>query len=155
MKRGVNDEQVALLAATLSNQHGEIATALDACARKLRFREAADESFARDVERPDVLRVLRRGKDVNLFVGIARGFTEPVHDVRHHEIVRAWMRRFARLIDKKRIAGGYVAVGAYDDLSAAVWASVLTQMARPHGVQRDGESARFVVLKLARFFVAC
>ena len=124
-------------------------------ARKLRFRDEPEESIGRDLEKPDVLRVLRRGADRFLFVGIARGFTEPVHEVRHHEIVRAWVRHFAQLIDKKRIAGGYVMVGAYDDLSAAVWASVLTQLARPHGVRRDGEAARFVVQKLGRFWVAC
>ncbi|HEY2370448.1 MAG TPA: hypothetical protein VGH87_28825 [Polyangiaceae bacterium] len=151
----VSDEQAALLAATLSNQHAEIVTKLDALARKLRFREDADESLARDIERPDVLRALRRGGQTYWFVGIARGFNAPVHDVQHHDIVRAWVRRFAHSIDKKRIAGGYVMVGAYDDLSAAVWASVLTQVARPHGLWRDGEAARFVVRKLGRFWVAC
>jgi hypothetical protein len=151
----VSDEQATLLAATLSNQHTEIVTALEAFAHKLRFREDADASLARDLERPDVLRALRRDGHSYLFVGIARAFTEPVHEVRHHEIVRAWVRRFAHSIDKKRIAGGYVMVGAHDDLSAAVWASVLTQVARPHGLRRDGEPARFVVQKLGRFWVAC
>src|SRR5438093_995338 len=79
----------------------------------------------------------------------ALSFTEPVHDIHHHEIVRVWIRRFAKLVDRQRrtpkIAGGYVMVGAYDDASAAVWASVMTQLARAHGLYRDGVPARFVV----------
>ena len=149
----VSDEQAALLVSTLSNQHDEIAKALGALARKLRFREDVhDDGVANDLERPDVLR--RDARD-HLFVGIARGFTEPVHDVRHHEIARAWMRRFAQLIDKRKIAGGYVMIGAYDDASAAVWASVMTQLARAHGVHRDGALARFVVRPMGSFWVAC
>jgi hypothetical protein len=147
----VSDEQVELLVATLSNQHKEIAKALDALARKLRFRDEAGESIARGLEKPDVLRASRD----RLFVGIARGFTEPVHDVRHHEIARAWMRRFAQLVDKRKIAGGYVMIGAYDDASAAVWASVMTQLARAHQLHRDGELARFVVRPAGAFWVAC
>lgn len=152
MKRGVSDEQAALLVSTLSNQHGEIAKALGARARKLRFREDADESVARDLERPDVLAIDARD---HLFVGIARGFTEPVHDVRHHEIARAWTRRFAQLVDKRKIAGGYVMIGSYDDTSAAVWASVMTQLARANHLRREGALARFVVQQLGRFWVAC
>lgn len=153
--QSVSDKQAALLVSTLSNQHGEIAAALDAFARKLRFRDDPEKNVARDLDSPDVLRVRRKGTSIHLFVGIARGFKEPVHEVRHHEIVRSWMRRFGQLAAKKRIAGGYVMVGAYDDLSAAVWASVMTQLARPHGIHRDGEAARFVVQKLGRFWVAC
>jgi len=148
----VSDEQAALLVSTLSNQHDEIAKALGALARKLRFRADADESIGRDLGRPDVLRV--DGRD-HLFVGIARGFTEPVHDVRHHEIARVWMRRFAQLVDKKKIAGGYVAIGAYDDASAAVWASVMTQLARAHDVHRRRALARFVVRPMGAYWVAC
>ena len=151
----VSDVQAALLVSTLSKQHGEIAKALAARARKLRFREDADESVARDLERPDVLAVMRRGGRDHLFVGIARGFTEPVHDVRHHEIARAWMRRFAQLVDKRKIAGGYVMIGAHDDASAAVWASVMTQLCRAHRLHRDGALARFVVRPLGAFWVAC
>ena len=149
MKRGVSDEQAALLVSTLSNQHGEIARALGVLARKLRFR---DETAANDLDRPDVL---RRDAHDHLFVGIARGFTEPVHDVRHHEIARAWMRRFGQLTDKRKIAGGYVMIGAHDDASAAVWASVMTQLARAHQVHRDGALARFVVRPLGAFWEAC
>jgi hypothetical protein len=151
----VSEEQAALLASTLENQHAEIARALRAFARKLRFREEADDDVAGDLERPDVLAVMRRGGRDHLFVGIARAFTEPVHDVRHHEIVRAWMRRFAQLTSKQTIAGGYVMVGAFDDASAAVWACVLTQMAGAHRLQRDGERAKFVVQRLGSFWGAC
>jgi len=147
----VSDEQASLLVSTLSNQHREIARALDAHARELRFREGSNKSLARDLDPPDVLRVTRH----HLFVGIARGFTEPVHDVRHHEIARAWMRRFAQLVDKRKIAGGYVMIGTYDDASAAVWASVMTQLARAHQLHRDGALARFVVRPLGAFWVAC
>ena len=152
MKWGVSDEQAALLDGALSKQHGQIAKALGALARALRFREDADERVARDLERPDVL---RRDAHDHLFVGIARGFTEPVHDVRHHEIVRAWTRRFAELTATRKIAGGYVMVGAHDDASAAVWASVMTQLARAHDLHRDGALARFVVQPLGAFWVAC
>lgn len=155
MKRGVSDEQAALLVSTLSNQHGEIAKATGALARKLRFRDEADASVARDLAQPDVLRVLRRRATSYLFVGIARGFTEPVHDVRHHELARVWMRRFAQLTSKRKIAGGYVMIGTYDDASAAVWASVMTQLARAHQLHRDGALARFVVRPLGSFWVAC
>lgn len=151
----MHDEQAQLLDSALSNQHREIAMALGALARELRFRERADDAVAREIEAPDVLRVMRRDRRVHLFVGIARGFAQPVHDVRHHEIARAWMRRFAQLVDKGKIAGGYVMIGAYEDASAAVWASVMTQLARAHGVHRDGALARFVVRPLGAFWVAC
>jgi len=151
----VSDQQAALLVSTLTKQHAEITTALAALAHRIRFRDEPTGDIARGVERPDVLRVMKRDGRVHLFVGIARSFAEPVHDVRHHDSARAWMRRFAQLVDKRRIAGGYVMVGAYDDASAAVWASVLGLLARPHRIQRDGEPARFVVQPLGAYWVAC
>jgi len=151
----VNDEQAALLVSTLANQHAQIAEALGAFARKIRFRHEATAEISRGLERPDVLAVMRHGGRDHLFVGIARAFAQHVHDVRHHETARVWMRRFAQLVDKRKIAGGYVMVGAYDDASAAVWALVLGQLARAHRLQRDGAPARFVVRRLGEFWVAC
>lgn len=151
----VSEEQAALLVSTLSKQHAEITTALAAFAHQIRFREEPSAAIARGLERPDVLRVMRRDGHDHLFVGIARSFAEPVHDVRHHDTARAWMRRFAQLVDKRKIAGGYVMVGAYDDASAAVWASVLGLLARPHRIQRDGVPAQFVVQPLGAYWVAC
>jgi hypothetical protein len=156
-----SDAQAAMIVETLSDQRRAIAESLDALARKLRFRGRSERAIAEDLDAPDVLRVRRDGKRRFLFVGIARGFTEPVHDAQHHELVRAWVRRFARLADKRRgksappIAGGYIVIATHDDASAFAWASLLTRLARPHRLQRDGAGARFVVRKLGGFWMAC
>jgi hypothetical protein len=156
----VSAQQAALLVAALGEQRRAIVSALDGLAHKLGFRESAID-LAGELARPDVLALRRRRERSELFVGIARGFTEPAHDREQHELVRTWVRHFASLTNKRRggeapaIANGYLMVGAYDDASASSWASLLTAMARPHRIQRDGAPARFVVNPLDTFWMAC
>lgn len=157
MKRDVSDQQASMLSTAMSAQRAAIVVALEALAAKLTFARAA----TRDATRPDVVREKQIDDKTFLFVGHAKGYTEPAHDERHHEDVRITLRRFARRVNKRRgkgateLAGGYVMVGTYDAAEAYAWASILTTMARPHRIHRDGALVRFVVCRLGRFWMAC
>ncbi len=156
----MSNEQAALIAGAMDAQRSAIVASLEALARKLGFRAKASAEIAGSGPTPEVLRVRRADGQVHLFVGHARGFTEPAHDLRHQDGVHRWLRRFARLVDARegtapKIGGGYVVVGTYDEASAYAWAALLTKLARPHRVQREGAPARFVVRRLGRFWMAC
>lgn len=156
----MSDEQAALIATAMDAQRAAIVAALDGLSRRLGFREEAPREIAGSAPLSDVLRVRRVSRRIHIFVGLARGFTEPAHDARHQEDVQRWLRRFARLVEAReaeteRVAGGWIAVGTYDEASAYAWAALMTKLARPHRIQRDGSPVRFVVRRLGAFWMAC
>ncbi len=159
--RDVDDEQTSMIASAVLEQRGAIVASIARLATRLRFDEHAAAHASDATTWPDVLRMRRDDGRAFLFVGCARGFGEAADDPEHMLVVRRWLRRFARLLDKRRgkrgprIHGGYVIVGTHDAHDAHAWASKLTTMARAHRLQRDGAPARFVVRRLGDFWMAC
>jgi len=159
MARAVDDKQAKMIAAAVRAQRHAIVAELGRLARELGFED--DASAHAGPARADVVRAKHDGDRTFLFVGIARGFGEPAAHARHHATVERWVRRFARLMDKRRgkgappIDGGYVIVGTHDSLAAHEWASVLTTASRAHRIRRAGAPVRFMVRKLGVFWMAC
>ena len=150
-----------MIAAAMREQRLAIVDALARLAAELRFNEHAAAHGGETSTWPDVLRMRRASGRAYLFVGHARGFGEPASDEANGVALARWMRRFARLVEKRRdkgaprIDGGYVIVGTHDAQAAYAWAAQLTAMAHTHHIQRDGGPARFVVRPLGEFWMAC
>ena len=150
-----------MIATAVRVQREAIASELARLASELGFGEDGSHHAGRAPSRPDVLRQRCDGERVFLFVGIARGFGEPADVLRHGVGAERWVRRFARLLDKRRgklggrIDGGYVIVGTHDSSAAHGWASLLTTTARAHRIRRAGTPVRFVVRRLGVFWMAC
>ena len=66
----------------------------------------------------------------------------------------AW-ETIVRTYRRKVFNVAYRFVGTYDEASAYAWATLLTKLARPHRLYRDGASARWVVRRLGAFWMAC